>query len=77
MSAWRRRRVVTLVMRIMRWRVRPRLMMRGMSAARVRFLAIVVAVTIGSPAAAAFAKSGPITFYFGLKRPEASAKRWR
>jgi hypothetical protein len=41
---------------------------------RVRLLAIVVAMTIGSPAAAAFAKSGPITFYFGLQRPEASAQ---
>jgi hypothetical protein len=33
-----------------------------MTAARIRLLAIVLAVTIGSPAAAAFAKSGPIIF---------------
>jgi hypothetical protein len=51
-------------------------MMRGMSAARIRLLAIVLAVMIGSPAAAASAKSGPIiTFYFGLKRPDASAQQ--
>ncbi len=47
----------------------------GASAARVGLLAIVVAVTVGCAAAAASAKSGPITFYFGLKRPEASAQK--
>jgi hypothetical protein len=36
--------------------------LRGMSAAWIRLLAIVLVVTIGSPAAAAFAKSGPIIF---------------
>lgn len=67
-----RQRVVIPVTRIIVWRVtRP---MMGVSAARVRLLAIVLAVTIGSSVAAAFAKSGPITFYFGLKRPEASAQ---
>jgi hypothetical protein len=72
-STWWRQRVVIPVTRIIGWRVRRRLSMRGMSAARVRLLAIVLVVTVGSPAAAAFAKSGPITFYFGLKRPDASA----
>jgi hypothetical protein len=38
-------------------------------------LAFVLALTVGSPAAAAFAKSGPITFYFGLKRPDVSAQK--
>jgi hypothetical protein len=46
-----------------------------MSAGRVRLLAIALAVMVSCPAAAASAKSGPITFYFGLKRPEASAQR--
>lgn len=48
--------------------------MRGMSAARIRLLVIILAVTVGAPAVAS-AKSGPITFYFGLKRPEASAQQ--
>jgi hypothetical protein len=50
-------------------------MMRGMSAVRIRLLAIVLVMTIGAPAAMASAKSGPITFYFGLKRPDASAQK--
>jgi hypothetical protein len=49
--------------------------MRDVSAARIRLLAFVLVVTIGWPAAAASAKSPPITFYFGLKRPDPSAQR--
>jgi hypothetical protein len=42
---------------------------RGRRAARVRLLAIVLAVMTGSPAAAAFARSAPITFSFGFMPP--------
>jgi hypothetical protein len=47
----------------------------GMSAGRVRLLAIALVVMVGCPAAVACAKSGPITFYFGLKRPDATAQK--
>src|SRR5437588_805742 len=52
-----------------------RITMRRMSVARIRVVTLVGAVLICCPAAAASAKSGPITFYFGLKRPEAAAQK--